>query len=185
MNMRTFSKPLLFLVVLGVAALLSTCATANPPITESNASLTLLDRDSINRNYGLTSSVNPFIAPKGIRGEPYEFIVLELTTSFPAPAQVELELSVLDSAGKEVASLWDKGDFIDLWKGFMTNEADMLRREERIKDYMVPGYIFPVPKGRDTYVIPLIGKRPIPRPYTIKARVLYDLKEFVLEKTVQ
>lgn len=165
--------------------MLASCATSRAPITESRATLTLLDRESIQRNYGLTASVNPFIAPKGIRGEPYEFVILELNTSFPAPAQVELELSVKDPSGKEVANLWDKNDFIELWKGFMTNEADMLRREERIKDYMVPGFIFPLPKGRDTYVIPLIGKRPIPRPYTIKARVLYDLKEFVLEKTVQ
>lgn len=165
--------------------LLSACATARLPITENTATLSLLDSGSVSSKYGNTFSINPFIAPKGIRGEPYEFIIIELNTGFLSASRVELELSVKDASANEVASLWDKNDFIDMWKGYLTNEANMLKREERIKDYMVPGYIFQVPRGRDTYVIPLIGKRPIPRPYTIKARVLYDLKEFVLEKTVQ
>lgn len=145
----------------------------------------MLSKDEILKTFGMNQSVNPFVAPKTIRGEPYEFVVLELSTRFRNKAKVELEMSALGPAGDEVAVLWSRDDFVDMWRSYRQADVNLEKREQKIIDYMVPGFIFTAPVGNGSFIIPLIGKRPIPKPATIKARVLYGLTESNFETILE
>lgn len=189
MRQRVSTSYLLSLsaLILLLLAALSGCssAPANAPSAKDSVSVTLMDSEQIVRQYGMTKSENPFLEPKGLRGQPYDFIVLQLATNFSGATKVELEISAKDPAGKNVASLWSKEDFIDLWRSFLENENNMQKREAVIQDYMVPGEMFTAPRGRSTFIIPLMADHPLPKPVDVNVRILYGLEEYNFKASVK
>jgi|GEM_PF-2869341 len=143
------------------------CASA-PTTNEQTIALELLSRKQVIDKFGIDQKLDPFIAPSGIlKGTPYEFAVFRLSTSFASKTFVQLTIEVRDKDGKPSISLWDKKDFIEMWRSWNAGETKTINREALIEDYYVPSTDFPVPQGKSVYYIVLLGNNPLNKPIKV------------------
>jgi len=151
--------------------LLGSCASV-PAASGNPIAVELLSREQIIQKFGMDQKQNPFIAPTGIiKGRPYEFVVLNLSTSLANKTPIDLTIEARDKDGNATFTLWDKKDFKEMWLGWDGGEAKTINREALIDDYYIPGDSFSAPKGKGQYYIVLIGKNPLNHPLKVTITV--------------
>lgn len=123
--------------------------------------------------YGTNDVVNPFVPRKGfIRGADEEFVALRIRLSLPESAQVSIDGSVQDPAGKEVAPLQTLAQMTEYWSGAEdVAYRDQNARSNTLTRYYPASFYFTAKKGSSEYVVVFRGKNPLPRPASVMLSV--------------
>lgn len=162
---------LLPLVVLGCAT-----APASEPSSPS-ASVKLLSKAEIKDACGVSASVNPFLAPSGmIKGQPDEFVVLDIELALPSRMEVEVTASAETSEGKQVAYMKDATSLSEYWV-IWEPMGSANTRQDKIENYCLPASNYTYSKGLRHYFVVLVGKNPLPRPSIAKVQVTIQGQE--------
>ena len=153
----------LFSVLCAVA-----CAGGPPPQGEPSVAVRVLNRSEIKSRWGAISSANPFLEPRGlIKGQPDEFIVIEVDFFLPARSSLSFDASAEGADGQTVAWMKDAAAFFDYWSVWDTM-GDSSKRAATIQSDYLRGKAFAYPSGNHRYFLVLVGKNPLPRPATIR-----------------
>lgn len=164
---RNVSRYVFFAFVIITGFLFFSCASA-PMVNQQSIALELLSRKQVIEKFGIDQKLDPFIAPTGIlKGKPYEFVVFKLTTSLASKTFIQLTIDARDKDGNPSISLWDKKEFIEMWRSWDAGEAKTINREALIVDYYVPSTAFSAPKGKSEYYIVLLGNNPLNKPIDV------------------
>jgi hypothetical protein len=120
-----------------------------------------------------TDGPNPYQAPGGLISHPDEFVVLRFVVVAAQKAEVSVDsITALNPDGGRVAKyvyIDGLSDYINSWNAFTRAQSIQV-----VQNTYLPGDHFQVGPGHHTYYAVLIGKNPIPRPFTVEADVSVD-----------
>lgn len=174
-----------FLAVAIIATLFSGCASTSrfdaalPVLAVSQAQYADI------RPYGPNYESNPYMEPRTlIRGKLNEFFILKLDFNLPADAKITIIADATTPDGKEAAKAYDQSSFVSFWDANTTSDPDndskIQMRNTIISRSCIPTMSFTQRAGRNTLLMPMIGKNPIPRPAKIYVQVAASTGESVV-----
>jgi hypothetical protein len=164
-----------FIASIALALLFGSCASM-PPVTDQKATLTLMDQSSLkSATLGYSFNDNPYLEPSKVWGKVDEFVVLKLDLELPTSMKVEMDVSVLGSDGGAVAEFKDHDVMEYYWSNWIATKDQIADRNQMLFRTYIPGLSFMGREGRHSYYLVCLGpKYPLPRPYTVEARVSLD-----------
>jgi len=110
-----------------------------------------------------------------LMGYPHEFVVLKIAINAISQTDIMVDqIAAIGTDGKPVARYYDLPEFCDYLSGWASLSKILPQNLEIAKDTYLPGPDFQTRKGQRTYYAVLIGKNPLPRPFTIKVSLGFN-----------
>ncbi len=107
-----------------------------------------------------------------------EFIVLELAITSDVPVNIEYgRVKAVSDQGTNLARFMDKPAMVEYWRDMGTLE-EFDKQTEVLERTYLPFLSFERKAGRRSYIMVLIGERPIPRPFNVEASFYVNGKAF-------
>jgi hypothetical protein len=188
--MNGIRKFFLFLSAIIVLSMFFGCATApaydpaRPILEISQASGEFL------KGFGRINE-NPYLEPKSLlRGKLNEFFVVRMDFNLPEASRIAIIAEAFSDDGKEAARAYDLYSFIEFWdyNTIRDDDNDSLRQRKitYIERSCIPSMQFNQRAGKNTLLVPFVGKNPIPRPATIYVQVAIGGGEpFIFEQRLE
>ena len=142
--------------------------TADDPVF-----LQVLSEHDVRLKYGATFMDDPFVSATGTLLPTYnDYIVLKL--NFNNPTKVPfmlLRAEVSDERGKIFATYMTREKFTSFAMDQSPDQANNTVKRNKIEWYYLPNPIMTIDSGRQSYLLILVGKHPIPDTATIHVAV--------------
>jgi len=127
-------------------------------------------------SYGNSFVENPYLEPRTlIRGKLNEFYIVKLSLNLPETSRVSIIAEAKKLDGSEAAKAYDQNTFIEFWDANTTVEStsgsEIQKKNSSITRSCIPAFSFTASAGQTEFLIPLVGKNPIPRPAKIYIQV--------------
>ncbi len=171
-RMKALQTTFFRLCLIGISLSAFACASLPPPDSAPTVSARLLSKAEIKNSWGNLPSTNPFLEPSGmVKGQPDEFVVLQLDFSLPSRMAVNISASVESPDFRQLAWLKDASDFEAYWV-LWESMGNAGEREAKLGRKYLPGSRYTYPRGTYSYLVVVMGENPMPRPATIKVQAI-------------
>ena len=175
--------PICALISLILAGCASVPKVSNP--SGVDVSLRALSEVQVEQRFGSIDGYDPYITPSTIvNANPDQYIVVELTIAAAKEARISVfSLVAKDADGRKFAHFFQWDDFaayLDGWKE--DAHAGQMLTAKAARDYL-RNTDFDMKPGRRSYMAVLIGKKPLPKDFTIE--VMYGVDDATSSITIK